>query len=178
MAFTAPEITLPSTLNFYNHLSDYIEALNQLVALINQSYVTFQSSQSPGFFTASTASSVPVATGAITITLDGTTNKAYAVGMQVRVASNASPANYVECQVTAYAHPTLTLNRLAIGGSGTFTDGRIGLSSNTISLLAQNPGASAATRKFLSLLGGTTSWEEVTPDPAASLSKHFNLGGF
>lgn len=70
--------------------------------------------------TSTTSLSISVASKTLTIQ----TGKSIVVGMSVKIASNASPTNWMAGDVTAYNSGTgsLTVNVVLINGSGTFAD--------------------------------------------------------
>ena len=71
-------------------------------------------------FTGTSSTSVTIGTGSKSFTAN--TGKNWQIGQGVRVASTASPSNYMDGQVTAYTSGTgaLTVNVTAVGGTGTF----------------------------------------------------------
>lgn len=71
-------------------------------------------------FTGTSSTSVTIGTGSKSFT--ASTGRNWQIGQSVRVASTASPSNYMDGQVTAYTSGTgaLTVNVTTIGGTGTF----------------------------------------------------------
>jgi hypothetical protein len=69
---------------------------------------------------------------------------AYLPGARVRVASSASPTNFVEGVCTSYAGTTLALNTDIIGGSGSYSSwnlniaGQVGASSGVLNFYTAN----------------------------------------
>lgn len=57
-----------------------------------------------------------------------TAGNGWAVGDWLMIASRADVANYMYGQITAYSGPSVTVNVIATGGSGTHTDWNVGLS--------------------------------------------------
>ncbi len=82
----------------------------------------------PGTSATSTTSAT-VGTGSKTLTIQ--TGKAYSVGQFVIVASTASPSNYMAGQITAHNSGTgsLTVNATSTGGTGTYSDWTVSLST-------------------------------------------------
>ena len=91
----------------------------------------------PGTSGTSTTS-LTIGTGSRTITTQ--TAKAWVVGQFVTVASTASPTNFMHGQITAYNSGTgsMTVNVLAVGGSGTLASWTIGLTGPNATLTDQN----------------------------------------
>lgn len=110
-------------------------------------------------FNGTSVSNVTIGMGAKTFTIQ--TGKAFQIGQTVKVASTATPTNYVEGPVTGYnaANGQLDLNVITVGGSGTFT-------AWTASL-AVSAGA-------LSLTGGTMTGRFITK-ASTSTEAGFNL---
>lgn len=82
----------------------------------------------PGTNATSTTSDT-IATGSTTITIQ--TGKSIVVGMSVKIASTASPANWMHGDVTAYNSGTgsLTVNVTSISGSGNLASWTVSLSA-------------------------------------------------
>lgn len=91
----------------------------------------------PGTSGTSTTS-LTIGTGSQTVTTQ--TGKAWVVGQFVTVASTASPTNFMHGQITAYNSGTgsMTVNVLAVGGSGTLASWTIGLVGPNATLTDQN----------------------------------------
>lgn len=91
----------------------------------------------PGTSGTSTTS-LTIGTGSQTFTTQG--SKAWVVGQFVTVASTASPTNFMHGQITAYNSGTgsMTVNVLAVGGSGTLASWTIGLVGPNATLTDQN----------------------------------------
>lgn len=91
----------------------------------------------PGTSGTSTTS-LTIGTGSQTLTTQ--TGKAWVVGQFVTVASTASPTNFMHGQITAYNSGTgsMTVNVLAVGGSGTLASWTIGLVGPNATLTDQN----------------------------------------
>lgn len=108
---------------------------------------------------ATSATSDTIATGSTTITIQ--TGKSIVVGMTVKMASTASPTNWMHGDVTAYNSGTgsLTVNVSAISGSGTFAAWTVSLSAPGTQLPAQTGNAG----KFLTTNGTSTAWADTNP---------------
>lgn len=78
--------------------------------------------------TSTSSTSVPIATGALAIAVEQ--NKGFAPGMTLKVASTASPSNYMVGTVTSYNSATgaLVMNVSSIAGAGTFANWTISVS--------------------------------------------------
>ena len=74
-----------------------------------------------GYNGLSSSTSTLIGTGAKTFTTNlASTASAFVTGSYVRVASAASPSNYMEGTITSFSSTTLAVNVVNIGGSGTF----------------------------------------------------------
>lgn len=114
--------TLPETMVFAPGDLDYITKFNNLVADFNAVYALLLASSNGALFTATSATSNVVATGSKTWTLTEAAQRAFGVGQAIRIADTAAPtANFLDGQVTAYAHPSITINVTTATGSGTKT---------------------------------------------------------
>lgn len=120
-------MSLPSTVAFTALQTDYITQLNQLVTDINATYAAFLLTQTGSLFVDTSATSWTIGTGSKAFTLAAASARAFQVGQTVRVAYTTTPTNYGTGTITAYTHPTLTVNITAVGGSGTQTAWSIGL---------------------------------------------------
>ncbi len=105
-------------------------------------------------YSATSTTSTAIGTGSKTITIE--TGKSFQIGQSVRIASTASPSNYMDGQVTAHNNGTgsLTVNVTATGGAGT-------LAAWTISLL---PSAGS----FVTLTGAETLTNKTLTTPVLS----------
>lgn len=133
MSFTSPPTT-PSTLNpnsfaadmdaFLAWLATFAAALADAVALYGLSIL------------ATSTTSLTVGTGSQSLTVE--TGRGYIAGMEVVIASTASPSNRMTGTVTSYNSGTgaLVVNVTSVGGSGTFTAWSIGPAS-TVSFDSQ-----------------------------------------
>jgi len=86
-------------------------------------------------FTGSSATSLAIAAGSKTLTVQ--TNKAFVIGMSVKIADSTDPAtNWMHGEVTAYTAATgsLTVNVTSILGSGTKTAWTVSLSAPVTTL--------------------------------------------
>jgi hypothetical protein len=72
-------------------------------------------------FSGTSVTSLLVGTGSKSLTIE--TGKQFQIGQTVRIANTATPANFMDGQVTAYNSGTgaLTVLVASVGGSGTFT---------------------------------------------------------
>ncbi|MGE8143040.1 hypothetical protein ACQKOE_13780 [Novosphingobium sp. NPDC080210] len=86
-------------------------------------------------YSATSTTSLAIGTGSKSLTIE--TGKNFQIGQSVRIASTATPANYMDGQVTAHNNSTgaLTVSVSAIGGTGT-------LAAWTISLAVSGGGVS------------------------------------
>jgi hypothetical protein len=80
-------------------------------------------------YAATSVSAASIITGPVTMTLQSQSSLAYSPGARVRMASQASPQNWVEGLCTAYSSLTdaLTVNVDLIAGTGAFTAWNINL---------------------------------------------------
>ena len=78
---------------------------------------------------ATSTTSLAVGTGSKSLTIQ--TGKAFVVGMSVKIASTASPGNWMAGDITAYNSGTgaLTVNSVLISGSGTVADWTVSLTA-------------------------------------------------
>lgn len=152
---------LPSTVTFAIGDTTYIAALNQLITDINALYSSFLSTQAGAFFKATSTTSATIGTGSKgPFTLVETTERAFAIGMQVRVADSAAPqTNYMDGSITAYNTTTreVTVNVTAIAGSGTKTAWTISMTavSGIVPVASGGTGASDAATARTNLGLGT-----------------------
>ena len=75
-------------------------------------------------FTGTSTTSLAVGTGSKTLTTQS--GKNWYVGQAVRISNTATPANYMDGQVTSYSGTSLVVSVGSVGGSGTFTAWTIG----------------------------------------------------
>lgn len=74
-------------------------------------------------FVATSTTSNTIGTGSKSFTVVEATQRAFAVGQSIRVARTSAPTTtYMDGVVTAYSHPSLTINVVTSTGSGTHTD--------------------------------------------------------
>lgn len=74
-----------------------------------------------GYNGLTSSTSIAIGTGTKTFTTNlASTASAFVTGSYVRVASAASPSNYMEGTITSFSSTTLAVNVVNIGGSGTF----------------------------------------------------------
>lgn len=164
-------MSLPSTVSFQIDDTDYVTKLNQLVTDLNLAYAAFIASQSGSLFSDTSTTSNTVGTGSKSWTLAAGTQRAFAVGMTVRVVDSANPANYCEGQVTAYSHPSITINVTTTGGSGTKTSWVASIAATTGAITTLGPGSATAAQFVvvsadgLSIVGLTAPPDGIS-DPA------------
>lgn len=121
-------MSLPSTVTFAVGDKDYVAKLNQIITDFNLVYAQFLLTQTGSLFADTSATSWTIGTGSKAYTLASGSQRAFQIGQTMRVARTSAPTNYGTGVVTAYTHPTLTINITATGGSGgPFTDWSIGL---------------------------------------------------
>jgi hypothetical protein len=165
-------MALPSTVVYAAGDLDYIAKLNQQITDANLLYAQFLLTQASAFFIGASATSLLIAVASKVFTLSDATARAWTVGMTLHAASNANPANYMEGQITAYVHPTLTVNVSVNGGAGTFADWKIGLASPGSIITGFGPGAATANQFIVvnaagsAIVGSTLPRGEIE-DPCA-----------
>lgn len=106
-------------------------------------------------YAATSTTSLAVGTGSKSLTIE--VGKSFQIGQSVRIASTASPTNYMDGQVTAHNNGTgaLTVNVTATGGSGT-------IAAWTISILPAGAGS------FVTLTGTETLTNKTLTTPVLS----------
>lgn len=157
-------MTTPSTVVFAAGDVNYVTELNQVITDFNSLYAQFLLTQAPQYFVGASATSLLIANSVSkTFTLSDATARAWQVGMTLHAASNANPANYMEGQVTAYSHPTLTVLVSAIGGSGTLADWRIGLASPGSSITGFTVGGATSNQAIVVNAAGNAIVGESRP---------------
>ena len=104
-------------------------------------------------YSATSTTSLLVGTGSKVLTIE--TGKSFQIGQSLRIASTASPTNYMDGQVTAHNNVTgsLTVDVATIGGSGT-------LAAWTVSILPSGAGS------FVTLTGAETLTNKTLTTPA------------
>jgi hypothetical protein len=121
-------------------------------------------------YNATSTTSITIGTGSKSMTWS--TGSLLQVGQAVRVASTASPANYMDGQVTAYNSSTgaATVNVTSVGGSGTLAAWTISLSAASGALMSTGDQTMSGSLGIGSLIsasllsatknitGATTSW--------------------
>lgn len=147
---------LPSTVVFAAGQYDYIAQMNQLVADMNAAYQQFLTTLSPAYFVDTSATSNTIGTGSKSFTLASGSARAWTIGTSLRIADSANPSNYMEGQVTAYAHPNITVNVATTGGSGTKTAWSIGLAPAGTAITNMTPGSAAANQHLVINGAGNT----------------------
>lgn len=115
---TAPSRSDDGT-SFSAKADAFVASLSTLQSEINAWSAALPSNITGSDFTGTSSSSVTIGTGSKSFT--ASTGKNWQIGQGVRVASTASPSNYMDGQVTAYTSGTgaLTVNVTSIGGTGT-----------------------------------------------------------
>lgn len=116
---------------FFDALPDFVTEVNAAGDAIDTAVVDAEAAAVTAV-NAATATTVGTSTSSVAI---GTGSKAFTtqagknwiVGTYLIVASAANPANFMTGQVTAYSGTSLTVDVIAVGGSGTFADWNIGL---------------------------------------------------
>ena len=114
--------------------TDEITTLNStdrfLVARAGSSLDHFVTAENlvPEYKGTSTTSRAIASSGSITVSTQS--GLAYVVGSRVRLASSASPANYMEGVVTSYSSTTLVFTSDVAGGSGTFASWNLSLAGD------------------------------------------------
>lgn len=149
---------LPSTVTFAAGDTDYIAKLNQLITDFNVCYSAFLATTSGELFSATSTTSNAIGTGSKTFTLVEGTQRAFAVGSPIRVADSAAPqTNYMDGSITAYAHPSITVNVTAVTGSGTKTAWRFAIAAiaGTVPVASGGTGATTAAAARTNLGLGT-----------------------
>ena len=102
-----------------------------------------------GYAGLTSTTSTTIGTGSKTFTVNlPNSSDAYVVGSRVRVASSASPSNFMEGVITAYSGTSLTVNVDSTGGSGTFASWNFSLAG-----IQGNAGLTVGTT---TVSGGTT----------------------
>lgn len=152
---TAPSRSdAPTTFNanadaFLNALPTFQSELNAWAAALPATVVGAD-------YASTSTTSLAVGTGSKTLTIAA--GKNFTIGQSVRIANTATPANYMDGQVTAYSSTTLTVNVTAVGGTGTFTAWTVSLSPGAGSY-ASLTGTETLTNKTLTtpVLSGTAS---------------------
>ena len=165
-------MSLPSAVTFYALQYDYIAQLNQFVTDLNALNTLVVSSTSSGYFIATSTSSVAVGSGSKTFTLVESGARAWSIGATLHVADSATPANFMEGVITAYAHPSVTISASTTGGSGTHAAWSFGLASPSSVITSAGVGALTANQFVVvnagaSAITGVTLPRSATEDPCA-----------
>ena len=139
-----------------------VNAINRRAAMranwLHKKYGTVSNLPStiPGTdYSATSTTSLLVGTGSKVLTIE--TGKSFQIGQSLRIASTASPTNYMDGQVTAHNNVTgsLTVDVATIGGSGT-------LAAWTVSILPSGAGS------FVTLTGAETLTNKTLTTPVLS----------
>lgn len=157
-ALPTPPSRADAPATFNARADAFLDALPTFQAELNAYRDALPSTITGTDYAATSSTSVAIATGSKSFTIE--TGKSYQIGQSVRVASTASPANYMDGQVTAHNNSTgaLTVNVTAIGGTGTFAAWTVSLLPSG-SGFATLGGAETLTNKTLTtpVLSGTAS---------------------
>lgn len=137
-------MSFPITYTFSALDLDYIVKLNTMLADLNTAYNQWLTTQAPTYFVGSSTTSVLIGTGSKSFTLADASARGWTIGQSLRISSTASPANYMEGQVTAYSHPSLTVNVGTIAGSGTLAAWSIGLANPAAAITNATVGSATA----------------------------------
>jgi len=151
-------MALPSTIDFNAGDLDYIAKLDQLVADINTLYTEFVATTAGELFKATSTTSNLIGTGAKSFTLVESTQRAFGVGSPIRIADAAAPqTNYMDGMVSAYTHPSITVQVSTVGGSGTKTAWSLAMVAYTgvVPLASGGTGATSASAARTNLGLGT-----------------------
>lgn len=143
----------------FNTLADaHVASLTTLVTELNSFGAALPAMVNGIDYNGTSTTSVLIGTGSKNFTTQ--TGKNFQIGQSVRVASTASPTNYMDGQVTAYTSGTgaLVVNVTAVGGSGTFAAWTISLAVSGASVVTLT-GTETLTNKTLTtpVLSGTAS---------------------
>lgn len=145
----------PATFNA--NADAFLGAFPNLVTELNAYAVALPATVTGTDFNGTSATSLTVATGSQSPVTQ--TGKNFQIGQSVRIANTATPANYMDGQVTAYTTGTGALVVLvtAIGGAGTFTAWTISLLPSGAGSFATLTGAETLTNKTFTtpILSGT-----------------------
>jgi len=160
-------MSLPSTVSFAAGDKDYIPKHNQFVTDLNALYDIASSLQAQlgAFFRGSSTTSNAIGTGSKVFTLVESTQRAFAVGSPVRIADTAAPStNYMDGMVTAYSHPSITVQVSTVGGSGTKTSWSVAIlpATGTIPVASGGTGATDAAGARTNLGLGTAATTAAT----------------
>ena len=136
------------------------------------------------------STSTTIGTGSKTFTVGSATNS-WAVGEWLIIASRANQANYMTGPITNYTGTSVTVNVIAIGGSGTFTDWNVSLSGvkgadgtgtvTTVSVATANgfsgSVANATTTPAITIVAGAITPTSVNGLTLASQAIGFTIAG-
>lgn len=154
---TAPSRT-DSPADFNTRADAFIGALATFQSELNTWSAALPATVNGIDYNGTSTTSLAVGTGSKSLTTQ--TGKNFQIGQSVRIASTASPANYMDGQVTSYTSGTgaLVVNVTAVGGTGTLAAWTISLSPGAGSY-ATLTGAETLTNKTLTtpVLSGTAS---------------------
>lgn len=161
--------TTPKDMNnggFRNHL---MPMLNDAMTEIAADAAAADAARAAAVAAASSAANAPgtnatsttndtIAMGATSITL-AQTGKLFSLGQQIRIASTASPANWMDGTLTAFNAATgaMTVNVTAISGAGTFASWTVSLSGapGVAGVLNELKGADVASAATVDLTNTT-----------------------
>lgn len=149
---------LPSTVTFAAGDTDYIAKLTQMVADLNATYNEYIATTAGELFAGTSTTSNTIGTGSKSFTLAESTQRAFNVGSPIRVADAAAPqTNYMDGSITAYAHPSITVNVTSVTGSGTKTSWKFAISAiaGTVPVASGGTGSTTASGARTNLGLGT-----------------------
>lgn len=149
---------LPSTVTFAAGDTDYIAKLTQMVADLNATYNEYIATTAGELFAGTSTTSNTIGTGSKSFTLAESTQRAFNVGSPIRVADAAAPqTNYMDGSITAYAHPSITVDVTSVTGSGTKTSWKFSISaiSGTVPVASGGTGSTTASGARTNLGLGT-----------------------
>lgn len=111
-------MSLPSTVVFATGDIDYVAKLNQVIADVNDLNTAFGATQAGALFTGTSTTTITWSAGSRTFTLADATRRGWGVGTPVRVVDTAAPTTkYADGSVTAYAHPSVTIQLGSVNGT-------------------------------------------------------------
>lgn len=153
-----PPSRADSPTDFNSRADALLGSLPTLVSEVNAWAAALPATVNGIDYNGTSTTSLTVGTGSKSLTTQ--TGKNFQIGQSVRIASTASPTNYMDGQVTAYTTGTgaLVVNVTAVGGAGTIAAWTISLSPGAGSY-ATLTGSETFTNKTLTtpVLSGTAS---------------------
>ena len=106
------------------HIQNFVPCLSDMIVEVGNAADSAAESASTRYKGTSTTS-LTIGTGTKVFTLIET-ERSWTVGSELKASSQADTDNHMKGVVTAYSHPTLTVDVNTVGGSGTFSDWFIG----------------------------------------------------